>query len=114
MSTFTSIDWSVASCELELVGTICVSSSICVAVPIGVASCKLDCRGVTSCESKSGAAGDSIDERASQWHYYDRMNFLKTFIGSKKLVEIDLHKVKYLIILTTGTCTSILTGNRVE
>ena len=41
-------------------------------------------------KSKSGAAGDSIDERASQWHYYDRINFLKTFIGSKKLVEIDL------------------------
>ena len=37
-------------------------------------------------KSKSGAAGDTIDERASEWHYYDRMNFLKTFIGGKKLV----------------------------
>ena len=35
-------------------------------------------------KSKSGSAGDSLVERVSQWHYYERMNFLKTFIGSKK------------------------------
>ena len=31
-----------------------------------------------------------MDERASQWKYYERMNFLKTFIGSKKYVYIDV------------------------
>ena len=35
-------------------------------------------------KSKSGDAGESVQERASQWRYYDRMNFLKTFIGNKK------------------------------
>ena len=38
-------------------------------------------------KSKSGSAGDSLEERASQWRYYNRMNFLKSFIGSKKYVQ---------------------------
>ena len=33
---------------------------------------------------KSGSSEEPIDERALQWRYFDRMNFLKTFIGSKK------------------------------
>ena len=41
-------------------------------------------------KSISESSGDSMEERASQWRYYDRINFLKTFIGSKKYVQIDL------------------------
>ena len=37
---------------------------------------------------KSGSSGEPIDERASQWRYFERMNFLKTFIGSKKYVNL--------------------------
>ena len=28
---------------------------------------------------KSGSTGEPLDEKAAQWHYFDRMNFLKTF-----------------------------------
>ena len=41
-------------------------------------------------KSKSGSGGDDLEDRASQWHYYDRMNFLKPFVGSKKYVQFDL------------------------
>ena len=44
-------------------------------------------------KSKSGSAGDSIEERASQWRYYDRMNFLKTFIGGKKYAQVEVNKI---------------------
>ena len=33
---------------------------------------------------KSGSSGEPIDERAASWRYFDRMNFLKTFVGSQK------------------------------
>ena len=35
---------------------------------------------------KSGSSGEPVDEQASRWRYFDRMNFLKAFIGSKKYV----------------------------
>ena len=41
-------------------------------------------------KSKSGSGGEDLKDRASQWRYYDRMNFLKPFIGSKKYVQLDL------------------------
>ena len=33
---------------------------------------------------KSGSSGEPIDEHVSQWRYFKHMNFLKSFIGSKK------------------------------
>ena len=33
---------------------------------------------------KSGSSGEPIDKRAASWRYFDRMNFLKTFVGSQK------------------------------
>ena len=39
-------------------------------------------------KTKSGDPGEPIDERAAQWRYFDRLSFLKNFIGSKKLVTI--------------------------
>ena len=33
---------------------------------------------------KSGSSGEPIDERAASWRYFDHMNFLKTFVGSRK------------------------------
>ena len=35
---------------------------------------------------KSGSTGEPVDEKAAHWHYFNRMNFLKSFIGSKKYV----------------------------
>ena len=35
---------------------------------------------------KSGSSGEPVDEQASHWRYFDRMNFLKAFVGSKKYV----------------------------
>ena len=32
-------------------------------------------------KSESGSSGELVDEQASHWRYFDRMNFLKAFIG---------------------------------
>ena len=37
---------------------------------------------------KSGSSGKPIDECASQWRYFEHMNFLKSLIGSKKYVNL--------------------------
>ena len=37
---------------------------------------------------RSGSSGEPIDECASQWRYFEHMNFLKTFIGSKKYANL--------------------------
>ena len=39
---------------------------------------------------KSGSSGEPVDEQASHWRYFDRMNFLKAFIGSKKYVTNNI------------------------
>ena len=33
---------------------------------------------------KSGSSGEPVDEKAASWRYFDRMSFLKKYIGSKK------------------------------
>ena len=40
---------------------------------------------------KSGSSGEPVDDKAASWRYFDRMSFLKTFVGSKKYV--------YLVVL---------------
>ena len=59
---------------------------------------------------KSGSSGEPVDEQASRGRYFDRMNFLKAFVVSKKYVTnicqqsmnykqhhkevtVDLHKI---------------------
>ena len=37
---------------------------------------------------KSGSSGKPVDEKAASWRYFGRMSFLKTFVGSKKYVEL--------------------------
>ena len=37
---------------------------------------------------KSGSSGEPVDEKAASWRYFDRMSFLKTFVGSKKYVNL--------------------------
>ena len=38
---------------------------------------------------KSGSSGELVDEKAASWRYFDRMNFLKMFIGSKTYVLVQ-------------------------
>ena len=45
---------------------------------------------------KSGSSGEPIDERAASWRYFDCMNFLKTFVGSRKWV---INRFKYLQLI---------------
>ena len=32
---------------------------------------------------KRGSSGEPVDEKAASWRYFNRMNFLKMFVGSK-------------------------------
>ena len=58
---------------------------------------------------KSGSSGEPVDEQAPHWRYFDRMNFLKAFIGSKKYVtnSITMRQQNYRLI-NSCTCRSIL------
>ena len=40
--------------------------------------------GYISEDNKSGSSGEPIDEKASNWRFFDRMSFLKNFIGGRK------------------------------
>ena len=37
---------------------------------------------------KNGSSGEPVDEKAAYWSDFDRMSFLKTFVGSKKYVNL--------------------------
>ena len=43
---------------------------------------------------KSGSSGEPLDEKASNWRFFDRMSFLKNFIGGRKCVFIALNSNK--------------------
>ena len=45
-------------------------------------------------KSENGSSGEPIDEQASRWRYFDRMNFLKAFIGSKQYVINIFYKLQ--------------------
>ena len=42
------------------------------------------CSITTGPKIKSGSSGEPVDEKAASWRYFDRMSFLKKYIGSKK------------------------------
>ena len=35
---------------------------------------------------KSGSSGEPLDEKSSNWKFFDRMSFLKNYIGGHKYV----------------------------
>ena len=37
---------------------------------------------------KSGSSGEPLDEKASNWRFFDGMSFLKNFIGGRKCIFI--------------------------
>ena len=61
--------------------------------------------------TKSGDPGEPIDERAAQWRYFDRLSFLKNFIGGKKLVTIrfyNINRINFTITLSTNIHVCVL------
>ena len=62
-------------------------------------------------KTKSGNPGEPIDERAAQWRYFDRLSFLKNFIGGKKLVTIrfyNINRINFTITLSTNIHVCVL------
>ena len=36
---------------------------------------------------KSGSSGEPLDDKSANWKFFDRMSFLKNFIGGSKYVH---------------------------